>query len=115
MSQSVNKVQVNLRARRDKLGLSIDDIVSELAARGIVRAYPTVAAWFNGSRGNRWNMDELKALLEILQTDLDGITEGEVELVEEKIPAATARAMRDLSEAQQQAVLAMVRTMRQEK
>lgn len=60
-------------------------------------------------------MDELRALLEILQTDLDAITEGEVELVEEKIPAATARAMRDLSEAQQQAVLAMVRTMRQEK
>ena len=115
MSQSVNRVQANLRARRDKLGLSIDDIVSELASRGIGRAYPTVAGWFNGSRGNRWNMDELKALLDVLQTDLDSITEGEVELVEEKIPAATARAMRGLTEEQQQAILAMVKTMQQQK
>lgn len=114
MSQSVNRVQANLKARQIKLGLTIDDIVSELAARGIERKYPTIAGWLNGSRGSRWNMDELKALLDVLQTDLDSITEGEVELVEEKIPAATARAMRGLSESQQQAVLAMVKTMQRD-
>jgi hypothetical protein len=57
-------------------------------------------------------MEELKALLDVLQTDLDTITQGEVELIEERVPAITAREMRDLSEEQQQAVLAIVRSMR---
>jgi hypothetical protein len=57
-------------------------------------------------------MDELRALLDILQTDLDSITEGQVELVEEKLPAATAREMLSLSDEQQQLVLAMVRSMK---
>lgn len=107
----MNKVSANLTKRRDSLGMKVDDVVAELAARGINRAYSTVAAWFNGTRGSRWDMDELKALLDVLQTDLDSITEGQVELVEEKIPAATARAMRGLTEAQQQAILAMVKSM----
>ena len=110
-SQPMSKVSDNLNARRDKLGLRVDDVVAELARRGIDRAYSTVAGWFNGSRGSRWNMDELRALLDVLQTDLDSITEGQVELVEQKLPAATAREMAGLSEEQQQAVLAMVRAM----
>lgn len=111
-SQSMSKVSDNLTARRDKLGLKVDEVVAELSKRGIDRAYSTVAGWFNGSRGSRWDMDELKALLDVLQTDLESITEGQVELIEEKLPAATAREMRELSEEQQQAVLAIVRSMR---
>lgn len=108
----MSKISANLTARRDALGLKNDDVLAELSRRGIERAYSTVASWFNGTRGSRWDMDELKALLDILQTDLDSITEGQVELVEEKLPAATAREMRGLTEEQQQAVLAMVRVMR---
>jgi hypothetical protein len=108
----MSKVSDNLTARRDKLGFRVEDVVAELAKRGIDRAYSTVAGWFNGSRGSRWNMDELRALLDILQTDLDSITEGQVELVEEKLPAATAREMLSLSDEQQQLVLAMVRSMK---
>jgi hypothetical protein len=108
----MSKISENLTARRDALGMTNEDVVAELAKRGIDRAYSTVTSWFNGTRGSRWNMEELKALLDVLQTDLDTITQGEVELVEERVPAITAREMRDLSEEQQQAVLAIVRSMR---
>ena len=108
----MSKISDNLTARRDSLRMTVEDVVAALASRGIVRAYSTVASWFNGTRGSRWDMEELKALLDVLQTDLDAITQGEVELVEEKLPAATAREMRGLSEEQQQVVLAMVRAMR---
>ncbi len=107
----MSKVSVNLSRQRDALGMDVDDVVSALAERGIIRAYSTVAAWFNGTRGSRWDMKELKALLDVLQTDLDSITEGEVELVEEKVQAATARAMRGLTDEQQQAILAMAKAM----
>jgi transcriptional regulator with XRE-family HTH domain len=108
----MSKISENLTARRDALGMTNEDVVAELAKRGIDRAYSTVTSWFNGTRGSRWNMEELKALLDVLQTDLDTITQGEVELIEERVPAITAREMRDLSEEQQQAVLAIVRSMR---
>ncbi|WP_426287493.1 hypothetical protein [Luteibacter sp. E-22] len=108
----MSKLSDNLNVRRDQLGLRVEDVVAELAKRGIDRAFSTVAGWFNGSRGTRWNMDELRALLDILQTDLDSITKGQVELIEEKLPAATAREMQGLPEEQQQAILAMVRAMK---
>lgn len=108
----MSKISDNLTARRDRLGMTVDDVVASLGTRGIVRAYSTVAGWFNGSRGSRWDMEELKALLDVLQTDLDSMTKGEVELVEEKVPAATAREMRGLSDEQQQLVLAMVRSLK---
>lgn len=111
-SHTMSKISENLTARRDALGLSNEDVVAGLASRGIDRAYSTVTSWFNGTRGSRWNMEELKALLDILQTTLDEITEGEVELIEDKLPAATAREMQGLSEEQQQAVLAIVRSMK---
>jgi hypothetical protein len=56
-------------------------------------------------------MNELKMLADVLQTDVESLLDGEVELVEEPIPAATARAMRGLTIEQQQAVLAMVTSM----
>lgn len=108
----MSKISENLTARRDALGYTIEDVVTELGRRGIERAYSTVTSWFNGTRGSRWNMEELKALLDILQTDLDSVTEGEVEIVEDKVPAATAREMKNLTDEQQQLVLAMVRSMK---
>lgn len=102
----------NLTKRRDDLGMTVDDVVAELGRRGFVLAYSTVAGWFNENRGKRWKVDELRALLDVLQTDLESMGSGEAELVEEPVPAATAREMRRLSPEQQQAILAMVRSMR---
>lgn len=104
--------QSNLTKRRDELGMTVDDVVAKLCARGIVLAYSTVAGWFNESRGKRWKVDELRALLDVLQTDLETMGAGEAELVEDAVPAATAREMRNLTAEQQQAILAMVRSMR---
>ncbi len=101
----------SLTARREHLGLSVPQVTAELNRRGIPVAFSTVAGWFNGSRGERWKVDELRALLDVLQTDLESLAGGEAELVEDAIPAATARAMRELSPAQQQAILAMVKSM----
>ncbi|WP_267086450.1 hypothetical protein [Xanthomonas sacchari] len=57
-------------------------------------------------------MDELKALLEILQTDFETISEGEVAMVEGATKATLAREIAQLTPLQQEALLAMVRTMK---
>ena len=101
----------NLRARREYLDLTYEQIMDALHARGLSIAYPTVAGWFNDNRGLRWKVDELMALLEILGTDLETMA-GSAELVEEPLAAATAREMRELPDIQQQAVLAMVKAMK---
>lgn len=107
----MSKFSDNLAARRKYLRLSVAAVTEELAKLGIVRAESTVASWFNGNRGERWNMDELKALLDVLQTDFDTMSSGEVTLVEERLPAATARAMLELSEEQQQLIYTMARSL----
>lgn len=80
--------------------------------RGFPLAFSTVAGWFNGSRGERWKVDELRALLDVLQTDFETISEGEVEMVEGATKATLAREIGQLSTVQQEALLAMVKSMR---
>lgn len=92
--------------------MEVGDVAAELNRRGFDLAYSTVAGWLNGSRGGRWKVEELYAVLDILQTDLKAMAGNEAELVEDPVPAMTARAMRDLEPAQQQAILAMVQSMR---
>ena len=54
-------------------------------------------------------MEELKALLDILQTDLQQMAGGEAELVEgNPVKVALARRVQDMSDAQAQAMLAML-------
>ena len=112
-SQFLSQFKANLNARRISLGLEITDVHQGLLERGFQTAYPTVAGWFNNNRGLRWKVDELMAVLEILQARLEDMKPGEAELVEEPVPAATAREMRKLTPAQQQAVLVMVKTFQQ--
>lgn len=102
----------NLNFRRESLGLEVKEIAAELNRRGFELAYSTVAGWFNGSRGERWKVDELMAILDILQTDLATMAGGDAILVEDPVPAQTAKEMRGLTPAQQQAILAMVKTMK---
>jgi hypothetical protein len=108
----MSKFLDNLNAQRDRLQLTVAEVSAELNRRGIPVAYQTVVGWFNGNRGARWKVEELKALLDILQTDLQTMSEGEAELVEDPVPAATAKEMKGLTAEQQQAILAMVRSMR---
>lgn len=105
----------NLNAQRDRLGMKVEDVVAELTRRGFDLAYSTIAGWFNGNRGARWKVDELRALLDVLQTDLETMAGGEAELIEKPVPAAVAREMGLLSDIQQQAILAMVRAMQETK
>ena len=107
----MSQFKANIKARMDALGLNPTTIHAELSARGHEVAYSTVAGWLNSSRGQRWKVEELYALLDVLKTDLSAMAGDEAELVEDAVPAAVARAMRDLTPAQQQAILATVKSM----
>ncbi len=111
-SQPLSRFALNLNARRESLGLEVKDAAAELNRRGFDLAYSSVAGWFNGNRGERWKVKELRALLDILQTDLDAMAGDEASLIEEPVPASIGRESRALTEAQQQAILAMIRSMR---
>jgi hypothetical protein len=108
----VSKFTDNLNARREALGLDVKEVAAELNRRGVHAAYPTVAGWFNGSRGERWKVDELRALLDVLQTDLKAITEGDVAMVEGPMRVAIAQETAALTDQQQELVLALVRSMK---
>lgn len=100
----------NLTKRMIQLGMEVGDVTAELNRRGITVAYSTVAGWLNGSRGSRWNVNELQGLLEGLQTDLAAMA-GHAEIVEAPVAAMTAAEMQKLSPAQQQTILALVKSM----
>lgn len=100
----------NLTARMKFLGMEVQDVHAELRLRGFKVKYSTVAGWLNGSRGGRWKVDELQGLLDVLQTDLDAMA-GHAELVEAPVAAVTAREMQKLTPAQQESILALVKTM----
>lgn len=104
----------NLTARMKQLGMEVTDVHAALSRRGITAEYSTVAGWLNGSRGTRWKVEELQGLLAVLQTDLAAMA-GHAELVEAPVPALTAHEMQKLSPEEQQAVLAMVKVMAQNK
>lgn len=97
----------NINKRAVQLGMEVKDVHAELNRRGIPVSYSTVAGWFNNTRGRRWNVEQLHALLDVLQTDLAAMA-GTAALVEKPIPAETARRMERLPLETQQAILAMV-------
>ena len=106
-----------LNARRLELGLSIQDVASALKLKGIAVAYPTVAAWFNGGRGERWEPATLQSVLSLLQTDLASMVgglphTGSVDL-SGPLYNAVAREIASLPEHQQVAVLSLIKSFRQ--
>jgi hypothetical protein len=109
-SQPMSQFSDNINSRLVVLGVDVKAVHADLNRRGFDVAYSTVAGWFNGNRGMRWKVDELYALLDVLQTDLAAMAGAEAELVEEPIPAAIAREARGLTPAMQQAILAMIRS-----
>ena len=106
----MSKLSDNLTARREQLGLTVPQVHEELNRRGVPVAFSTVAGWFNGNRGVR-NMENLKALCAVLQTDVNSVT-GEMEIVEGPVQTTIAREVAELSQVQQEAVLALIRSMK---
>jgi transcriptional regulator with XRE-family HTH domain len=111
LSQPMSLLSSNLTARRESLGLDVKQVHQALNRRGVDVAYSTVAGWFNGNRGVR-NMEHLKALCAVLETDLNSLVSGEMEVVEDALRISVVREMDSLTEAQREAVLALVRSMR---
>lgn len=111
-SQPMSQFKINLNAQRESLGLDVKDVAAEMNRRGFTVAYTTVAGWFNSNRGKRWDVEELEALLDILKTDLRTMAGKDAILIEQKVPALAASEMERLPETQQQAILAMIRSMR---
>lgn len=107
----MSRLAANLNARRRELGLTVVEVHKALNRRGTDVAFSTVAGWFNGNRGVK-SMEHLKALCVVLQTDLNALTADEVEVSEGPLEATIAREIKQLPEAQQQAVLALIRSMR---
>ena len=112
VSQPMSRLALNLSARRESLDMTVEDVTRLLNERGVDVAYSTVAGWFNGNRSERWKMDHLKALCDVLQTDLNTMAGDEAHVVEGKVPVSVARELANLSPAQQEAVLALVRSMK---
>lgn len=57
-------------------------------------------------------MDHLKALCDVLKTDMDSMTKGEIELSEESLEIQLVREVRHLSPSQQEMIVALARSMR---
>lgn len=110
-SQPMSQLARNLTARRKALGLTVPDVHVALNRSGHPVAFSTVAGWFNGARGVR-SMVHLKALCAVLQTDLDTLTADSIEVSEGPIAASIAREAKELPPAQQETLLALIRSMK---
>ena len=105
-----------LNARRQELGLTVQDVVSALQLQGVSAAYQTVAAWFNGGRGERWEPATLHAVLSLLQTDLAAMLGASAPSPPDfasPILTATSRELASLPEHQQVAILSLIKSFRQ--
>lgn len=95
--------------------MNVKEVHEALSLAGTSVAYSTVAGWFNGSREVR-SLKHLKALCAVLQTDLNSLGgDDEIEVVEGAVRVTAARELKDLSETQQEAILAIIRSMRPSK
>lgn len=78
---------------------------------GFDLSYSTVAGWLNGSRGIR-DVKHMRALCEALESDLQTLSGGELELSEKPLDVAISREIKGLTDAEKEAILALTRTMR---
>lgn len=105
----MSQFAANLRNRRDSLGLNVKEVAAEMNRRGFDVVYSTVAGWFNGSRSKRLDVEELRALLDILETDLEAMTGREVSVVEgNPVKVELARRVQEMPDSQAQALLALL-------
>lgn len=91
--------------------MEVKDVHAALDRLGVGVAYSTVAGWFNGSRGVR-DMQHLRALCDVLQTDMNTLTSGSIAVVEGKVPVQIQRELEGMTPEAQELVLAVIRNMR---
>ncbi len=109
----MSQLSDNLTSRRISLGMSVPDVHAALNRLGYDLAFSTVASWFNGNRRVR-KMEHLKALCVVLQTDLNTLAGDEIEIADGRLESTIVRELREISPAQREAVLALVRSMKGE-
>lgn len=107
----MSRISHNLNNLRERLDLTVPQVHAALSLRGVQVAESTVYGWFNGSRGVR-NMEHLKALCDVLQTDMNSMTGSEIEIAEGPLDSMVVREMKGLSEQQREALLVFVRSMK---
>lgn len=105
----------NINTRRLQLDMTYEDVYARLSERAwSERVKPpslsAVGNWFNGHRRPR-HMEHLRALCEVLQMSVDDALEGEAQPVT-AIESELLAAARELSDVQQQALLALAHAMR---
>lgn len=105
----------NINARRQQLQMTYEDVYARLCERQWSASVspPSLSAvgnWFNGYRRPR-HMEHLVGLCEVLQMRVDEALAGEAQPVT-AVEAELLEAARHLSDAQQQALLALAHTMR---
>jgi len=110
-SQPVKLLALNLTTQRERLGLSVPQVHEALSLLGVSVAFSTVAGWFNGSRGVR-DMEHLKALCKVLETDMNTLTGSSIVVVEGKIPVQVQKELEGMTPEAQELVLALIRNMK---
>ena len=100
----------NLQTRLVELGLSVKMVHAEMNRRGFDVKYSTVAGWLNGSRGIR-EMQHLRAICDILQRDLDALSDGQMALAEQPVDVAITRGAKVLPDDKKELVLALIRSL----
>lgn len=110
-SQSMTQLSDNLTVQRERLGLTVPQVHAALSRAGHTVAFSTVAGWFNGSRKVR-DMEHLKALCAVLETDMNTLTGSSIALVEGKIPVQVQRELEGMTPEAQELVLALIRNMK---
>lgn len=101
----------NMTARRKELMLSVPDVHVAMNRMGYDVAFSTVASWLNGTRSVR-SMEHLKALCVVLQSDLNTLAGGDIEIADGKVEATLLREVRGLRQEQREALLLLVRSMK---
>lgn len=107
----MKQLSKNLTKRRKEKCRSVPEVHAELNRMGLDVAFSTVAGWFNGSRGIR-DIQHLKALCVVLDSDLNALAGDEVKVVEGEVDVTIVREMNELTPVQREAVLAVIRSMR---
>ena len=101
----------NLAARRAALGLTIGDVHARLALKGVYLSASAVGHWFTG-RGKPQKMEHLKALCEVLETSISEMAGEDPEFARNGQESVWLHDFRNMTPAQREAVLALVRSMK---
>lgn len=108
----MTQLSLNLTALRESKGWTVPQVHAALSRAGVTVAFSTVAGWFNGSR-EVGSMKHLKALCEVLDTDMNTLTGDSIRVAHGKVQVQVQRELEGMTPEQQELVLAIVRSVKQ--